>query len=82
MPAKHETFFKGLATFLSLVFAGLLLPTIIPIHGLVLSLVYTGLGVGFIWFAFYGIGQYVTWAVQQEINKKNKPQQRSINNNN
>ena len=28
-----------------------------------MSLVYTGLGVGFIWLAFFGIGQFVTWAV-------------------
>ena len=51
-------------------------------HGIVMSLVYTGLGVGFIWLAFYGIGQFVTWAVEEEIKKRYDQQQKSPYNNN
>ena len=82
MSAKHKTIFKGLASVLSIVFAGLLIPTIIGRYGLLMSMMYAGLGVGFIWLAFFGIGQFVTWAVEEELKNRAQQQKNNFNNNN
>lgn len=47
---------KILAIIFSLVFAGLLYPTIVDTHGTLKSLLFTGLGVVVIWVAYFLLG--------------------------
>ena len=46
-------------TFLSVTFAVLLFPSIVNLHGIGMSLVFTGLGVGFIWSLYFAIGRLI-----------------------
>jgi hypothetical protein len=47
---------KVLATAFSVVFAVLLFPSIVGVHGVAKSLVFTALGVGFIWLVYFMLG--------------------------
>ncbi len=73
MATGSSPIFKIWTAILSIVFAGLLFPNIVDIHGPFLSLVYTGLGVGFIWLLYFGIGQFIQWAVSEELKNQNLP---------
>jgi hypothetical protein len=57
-------------TILSVTFALLLFPSIVGLHGIGMSLLYTGLGVGFIWFLFFLIGRLVNHAVSEELKRR------------
>ena len=57
-------------TFLSVTFALLLFPTIVERHGVGMSLFYTALGVGFIWFLYFCIGRLISRAVAEEMRRK------------
>ena len=57
-------------TFLSVTFAALLLPTILPLHGLGMSLFYTGLGVAFIWLLYFAVGGLIAHAVAEEMRRR------------
>ncbi len=72
MSAKPATVFKVLTVLLSIIFAGLLFPNIIDRHGLWMSLLYTGLGVGVIWLAYFGIGQFLGWLFSKELEERNR----------
>lgn len=55
MHSLHNTG-KILATFLSVVFAALLYPSIVDVHGVLMSGVYTLLGVAVIWLVYFLLG--------------------------
>jgi len=55
---------------LSMAFALLLFPVIVDEHGAAMSLFYTGLGVGFIWFLYFAVGRFLEWAVAEELRSK------------
>ena len=55
MNSLHNTG-KILASFLSVVFAALLYPNIVEVHGVLKSGFYTLLGVGFIWLVYFLLG--------------------------
>ncbi len=57
-------------TFLSVTFAVLLFPNIIHLHGVAMSLFYTGLGVGFIWFLYFAVGRFLKWEVAEELRRR------------
>jgi hypothetical protein len=57
-------------TFLSVAFALLLFPAIVDEHGAAMSLVYTGLGVGFIWFLYFAVGRFLDHAVAEELRRR------------
>jgi hypothetical protein len=71
MSVKTPTVFKIFAGFLSLLFAALLFPAIVGRYGLLLSVFYTGLGVSVIWLAYFGIGRFIEWTVEKELERKN-----------
>lgn len=81
MSTKPVTVFTVLTALLSIVFAGLFFPTIIDRHGLWMSLLFTALGVGVIWLAYFGIGQLFKWVVSKELEERNlgQPQDRHKN---
>jgi len=56
--------------FLSIAFAALLFPTIVHEYGVAMSLCYTGLGVGFIWFLYFAVGRLLEWAVAEELQRR------------
>ena len=72
MSTKPATVFKVWTVLLSIIFAGLLFPNIIDQHGLWMSLLYTALGVGVIWLAYFGIGQLLQWVVSKELEERNR----------
>ena len=49
-----------LATIFSLTFAVLLFPSIVGVHGVFKSSIFTMLGVGFIWFLYFMLGSLFT----------------------
>ena len=57
-------------SFLSITFALLLFPSIVDLHGIGMSLLYTGLGVGFIWFLYFMIGSLINHAVAEELKRR------------
>jgi len=79
MSAKPPTVFKVLTALLSIIFAGVLFPTIVDRHGLWMSLLYTSLGIGVIWLAYFGIGQLLDWLFSKELEKRNLDQQQYKN---
>ncbi len=70
MTARPGIGFKIWTAFLSVTFALLLFPTIVGRQGVLMSLVYVGLGVGFIWLVYFGIGRLLEWAVSEELKRK------------
>ena len=62
--------FKVWTAFLSVTFAVLLFPNIVHLHGVAMSLFYTGLGVGFIWFLYFAVGRFLEWAVAEELRRR------------
>ncbi len=70
MAIRPQKLFRVWTVLLSVVFAALLLPSIVGEHGLPMSLVYTGLGVGVIWIVFFALGRLVDWAVTEEIKRR------------
>jgi hypothetical protein len=69
--ARPITVFKVWTILLSVVFGLLLFPNIVDKHGLWLSLFFTVAGIGVIWLAYFGIGQFINWAVSKEIKRRN-----------
>ena len=70
MSGKSPKIFKIWTAILSIVFAVLLFPNILDKHGLWMSMLYTAMGIGVIWMAYYGIGRFIDWIVDKEINKR------------
>ena len=70
MSDKAHWGFKVWTLFLSVTFAVLLFPNIVDIHGFGMSLFYTGLGVGFIWFLYFLIGWLLQRAVAEEMKRR------------
>jgi hypothetical protein len=50
----------------------MLFPTIVAEHGVGMSLFYTSLGVGFIWFLYFCIGKLISRAVAEEMRSRKK----------
>lgn len=71
MSAQPAKIFKVWTALLSIIFAVMLFPNIIDRHGFWMSLLYTGLGVGVIWLAYFGIGQLLQWIVSKELEERN-----------
>lgn len=69
--ARPITVFKAWTILLSVVFGVLLFPNIVGKHGFWLSLFFTAAGIGVIWLVYFGIGQFINWAVSKEIKKRN-----------
>ena len=78
MGAKPGIGFKIWTVFLSVTFALLLFPNIVNRQGVVMSLFYTGLGVGVIWLAYFGIGRFIEWAVSEELKKKSRAKRKDM----
>ncbi|NIM20476.1 MAG: hypothetical protein GTO51_09645 [Candidatus Latescibacteria bacterium] len=55
--------------FLSVIFAVLLFPSILDVHGFWKSLFFTSLGVLVIWVLYLVIGSLIGWAVAEELKK-------------
>lgn len=72
MTAKARKGFTIWTTVLSVAFALLLFPSIVGRHGVVMSLIYTGLGISVIWLAYFGIGHFIDWAVTKELKRKSQ----------
>ncbi len=72
MRVKPGIGFKIWTIFLSLAFALLLFPTIVGRLGVGMSILYTGLGVGFIWFLYFAIGRFLEWAVSEELKRRSR----------
>jgi hypothetical protein len=73
MRMKTSTVIRRLwPTFLSVLFAVLLFPNIVPIHGVGMSLFFVALGVAVIWLSYFGIGQFIRRAVRQELEEQGK----------
>ena len=70
MSDKTHWRYKVWTLFLPVTFAVLLFPNIIDIHGFGMSLLYTGMGVGFIWFQYFLIGQLLHRAVTKELKRR------------
>jgi hypothetical protein len=73
--AKPGTGFKVWTAVLSLTFALLFFPTIVGRHGVMMTLLYTGLGVGFIWLLYFGIGRFLEWAVSEDLKRRKHGEQ-------
>jgi hypothetical protein len=72
MTAKPGTGFKVWTAVLSLTFALLLFPAIVGRHGVVMALLYTGLGVGLIWLLYFGIGRFFEWAISEKLKRRSR----------
>lgn len=81
MTLKHEKNLRGAGLVVSAIFAVLLFPVILPQHGLFMALVYTGLGMGFINIAFFGVGRLTTSIVEEEAKKRVHQSRREPSNN-
>ncbi len=69
--ARPNTVFKVWTILLSVVFAVMLFPNIVDKHGVWLSILFTAAGIGVIWLVYFGIGQFINWAVSKEIERRN-----------
>ncbi len=69
MSVRPPKIFKIWTAILSIVFAVLLFPNILDKHGLWMSMLYTAMGIGVIWMAYYGIGRFIDWIVNKDITK-------------
>ncbi len=72
MRSKPGIGFKLWTAFLSVTFALILFPNIVGRNGIWMSLFYTGLGVGFIWLLYFGIGRFLEWAVSEELRRRSR----------
>jgi hypothetical protein len=72
MPMMSNCGFKLWTTFLSVTFALLFFPTIVARHGVGMSLVYTSLGVGFIWLLYVCVGGFISRAVAEEMKSRDQ----------
>ena len=79
MSAKSAAVFKVWTVLLSITFAGMLFPNIINRYGLFISLVFTVLGVGVIWLAYFGIGQLLQWIVSKELEERDLARHQDMN---
>ncbi|UCG52801.1 MAG: hypothetical protein JSW58_04405 [Candidatus Latescibacterota bacterium] len=55
---------------LSVIFAILLFPNILDVHGFWRSVFFTSLGVGFIWLISFAVGTLVDGVVKNELKKR------------
>ena len=76
MVAKPGIGFKIWTAVLSVTFALFLFPNIVGRHGIIMSLFYTGLGVGVIWLVYFGIGRFIEWAVSEELKRRSREKQK------
>jgi len=70
MTAKPGLGFKIWTAILSVFVAVMLFPNIVGKHGVWKSLLITALAVGAIWLMYFVIGQVISWAVSEELKKR------------
>jgi hypothetical protein len=74
MTAKPGLAYKIWTTFLSVLVAVLLFPTLVGRRGVGLSLVITALAVGVIWLMYFGISRFIEYEISQELKRRTRKQ--------